>query len=234
MSLQKLPWFAFYPTDFLSSTLEMSPATVGAYIRLLSHQWIAGSIPDEQPSRVRICGGSDGVDWEQIQRRLVQVDGGWAHPRLLAEKDRSNSIAEKRRAHIAKVNDRRSNRDSDCDNDCPTTTTTTTTTPSPVGDGWKVVSKSSREKLMQREKLDTDGLDALLEGQWNYLSKKLSFAGCADSMVGTAWLHAVKVWAGRGVRPSTTAQKLTENLNGCRDAQSVIRYRMKQTAQNAR
>lgn len=234
MSLQKLPWFAFYPTDFLSSTLEMSPATVGAYIRLLSHQWIAGFIPSDQAARVRICGGEDGVEWDQIQSRLVKFEGGWAHPRLLAEKARSNSIAEKRRAHIAKVNDRRSHRDSDCDSDCATTTTTTTTTPSPTGDGWKGVSSSTRKRLANREKIEDESLDTLIEKQFDYLASKLLKLGCGEQTVTEAWQYAMSAWAGRGVRPSTTTQKLTENTNGCRDIQSVVRYRMKQTRQNAR
>lgn len=39
------PAFQFYAGDFLVSTTTMSNAQVGAYIRLLSHQWVNGGIP---------------------------------------------------------------------------------------------------------------------------------------------------------------------------------------------
>lgn len=228
---QRLPWFAFYPGDFISSTIDMSPATAGAYIRLLSHQWLNGAIPDDQEARERIAGGSAGIDWPSIQRRLVQIDGGWAHPRLLAEKERSNSIAEKRRAHIAQVNSRRSQRHSDCDNHCDTTTTTTTT--SPTGDGRKGnASDLTRSRIANRERVNDDAVDEIISKQHKYLTKKLSSIGCSDSMLHEAWHYALGVWASRGVRPSTTASKLTENLANCRDRVSVVQYRMNQARQN--
>ena len=41
------PAFQFYAGDFLVSTTTMSNAQVGAYIRLLSHQWVNGGIPPD-------------------------------------------------------------------------------------------------------------------------------------------------------------------------------------------
>ena len=231
MSLQKLPWFAFYPTDFLSSTLEMSPATVGAYIRLLSHQWIAGSIPADQAARIRICGGGEGVEWEQIQSRLVEVDGGWAHPRLLAEKERSNSIAEKRRAHIAQVNNRRSQRHSDCDNDCPTTTTTTTTTPPPCGRGaGEELSDLAAEQIARREKLSVGEVMELAQSNLNGVTKRLAALGCDQQTIDAVWNSLLMRWASSGTRPYNACLKLVDNLKGCRDVPAVIRFRAAKTA----
>ena len=233
----RLPWFAFYPGDFLSSTLDMSPATAGAYIRLLSHQWLAGFIPDALADRERIAGGSDGVNWETIMRRLVRHDGGWAHPRLLSEKQRSNQIAEKRRLHIAKVNAsrRHSDCDSDRDSDCPTTTPTptTTTTTSPVGEGVGegLLSEASRQRIADREA--APDIDAVIEKQHKYLSSKLTKAGCDSVTVADAWRYACEIWGRRGIRPSDTVKTLTDNTATARDRQSVIRYRMTQTKQKA-
>jgi|SRR5688572_22989003 len=48
------PAFQFYPGDFLVSTTTMSNAQVGAYIRLLSHQWVNGGIPQDVVSIAKI------------------------------------------------------------------------------------------------------------------------------------------------------------------------------------
>lgn len=54
----KSPAFQFYPDDFIAGTTEMSPAEVGAYIRLLCYQWGRGSIPLADEARLaRIAGG---------------------------------------------------------------------------------------------------------------------------------------------------------------------------------
>jgi uncharacterized protein YdaU (DUF1376 family) len=229
----RLPWFAFYPGDFLASTLDMSPATAGAYIRLLSHQWLSGFIPDDAASRDRIAGGSVGVDWECIMRRLVRHSDGWAHPRLLAEKARSNQIAEKRRAHIQRVNDRRSNSHSDCDSDCATTTTTTTTTTSPVGEGVGegLISEAAMQRIADRE--PAHSLADVVERQRKYLVSKLSKVGCDDATIRDAWRYACDQWGRKGIRPSDTAKTLTDNTASAREPQSVVRYRMNKTKQKA-
>lgn len=51
------PAFQFYPADFLTGTSEMSAEEVGAYIRLLCHQWINGSLPQEveKIARIAVC-----------------------------------------------------------------------------------------------------------------------------------------------------------------------------------
>ncbi len=45
----KLPWFPFYPTDWLSDqrVALMEPAEKGIYIDLLAHAWLEGSIPSD-------------------------------------------------------------------------------------------------------------------------------------------------------------------------------------------
>lgn len=48
----KSPAFRFYPADFLMGTADMGAAEVGAYIRLLCHQWDRGFVPKEKAARL--------------------------------------------------------------------------------------------------------------------------------------------------------------------------------------
>lgn len=61
--MSKPPAFQFYANDFLAATAEWEPELVGAYIRLLSYQWINGSIPSEEKKLKRIT-GLDVIDME--------------------------------------------------------------------------------------------------------------------------------------------------------------------------
>lgn len=59
----KAPAFQFYPDDFIAGTTEMTPAEVGAYIRLLCYQWGRGAIPLGDKARLaRIAGGEVSPD----------------------------------------------------------------------------------------------------------------------------------------------------------------------------
>ena len=54
--MKTAPSFQFYPADFVSGTLTMDAAEVGAYIRLLCYQWNQGSCPTEPDDIARITG----------------------------------------------------------------------------------------------------------------------------------------------------------------------------------
>ena len=51
---RRAPAFQFYADDFLAGTLDLSQAEVGAYIRLLCHQWNRGSIPVDVLAKFRL------------------------------------------------------------------------------------------------------------------------------------------------------------------------------------
>lgn len=53
----KSPAFQFYADDFIGGTCHFSAAEVGAYIRLLCHQWGNGEIPADHERLERIAGG---------------------------------------------------------------------------------------------------------------------------------------------------------------------------------
>ncbi len=58
MVVEKAPAFQFYPKEFLSSSkvIAMTPAERGAYITLLSMQWLDGSLPTDLSVLARLVG----------------------------------------------------------------------------------------------------------------------------------------------------------------------------------
>ncbi len=103
------PAFQFYASDFIASTVDMSPDEVGAYIRLLCFQWEHGSVPNDLVEIRRIVGApNDAQDeddedqrslfstltrsesqFEKVLVRLIRrkfrfrpVDGRWRNARL--------------------------------------------------------------------------------------------------------------------------------------------------------
>lgn len=50
------PSFQFYPADFIGGTMFMEPEEVGAYIRLLCHQWQHGGVPTDPQKIAKISG----------------------------------------------------------------------------------------------------------------------------------------------------------------------------------
>lgn len=83
-SIHRSPAFQFYADDFLAGTLDLSQEEVGAYIRLLCHQWNRGSIPVETEKQQRLAGGSVSVD---VLAKFRKVDGsGFVNERLERER----------------------------------------------------------------------------------------------------------------------------------------------------
>lgn len=84
----KSPAFQFYPKDFLSDELQMllSLPEAGAYIRLLCHCWLSGSLPDDTTALARLCGATPAhmsKMWPSISRCFqTRPDGRWMHKRL--------------------------------------------------------------------------------------------------------------------------------------------------------
>ena len=79
------PAFPLYADDFLSGTAEMSAEEVGAYIRLLCHQWAKGGLPNDEPRLARMAGliGSPSLGYVVAKFRPYP-DGCLRHPRLEA------------------------------------------------------------------------------------------------------------------------------------------------------
>lgn len=75
MADNKSPAFQFYAENFLNGTAEMSAEEVGAYIRLLCHQWHLGSLPDDDKKLMRLTGGKKAAI-ELVKKKFVKGDDG--------------------------------------------------------------------------------------------------------------------------------------------------------------
>jgi hypothetical protein len=94
-SKRKAPAFQFYADDFLAGTLDMSQDEVGAYIRLLCHQWSRGSIPVETEKQQRLAGGSVSVD--VLAKFQLCDDGLFRNARLESEREKQKEYRNKQR-----------------------------------------------------------------------------------------------------------------------------------------
>jgi uncharacterized protein YdaU (DUF1376 family) len=85
------PAFQFYVKDFMTGTMTMSLAEVGAYIRLMCHQWNARSVPGDdltELARAMVCDRTEAESvWPKVRTKFRQKnDGNWTNSRL--EKER--------------------------------------------------------------------------------------------------------------------------------------------------
>lgn len=95
------PSFPFYPADWVLGTLTFTLAEDGAYLRLVMHQWNAGSVPGDDLSAVakilRVSEREARVLWKVVSTKFVRGDDGqWRNARLEKQRD------EKVRYHEAK------------------------------------------------------------------------------------------------------------------------------------
>ena len=79
--MSKLPYFKFYPQDFLVGTSFMTPAEVGGYIRLLCVSWEKGGIPRDNKIISRIT-GCDTEENLNILDKFVILDDLFINERL--------------------------------------------------------------------------------------------------------------------------------------------------------
>lgn len=85
MSAEKSPAFQFYAKDFLSDgyVRMMTLEQVGAYILLLSHQWLEGGLPIELEHLAKLCN----TDFEAMKNRI------WPGIHKRFEVDRSSGVS---------------------------------------------------------------------------------------------------------------------------------------------
>lgn len=68
--------------DLIASTVDMTPACFGAYLRILCYAWTRGGVPNDDQACCRIAGGIELCDWSAIRLRLVLLDSGTPNERL--------------------------------------------------------------------------------------------------------------------------------------------------------
>lgn len=86
------PAFQFYADDFLAGTLEMTPAEVGTYIRLLCYQWSNSSIPHDPRKLKLIAGGT--VTESVLAKFRPAGEGRLANERLERVRKAQQSFSE--------------------------------------------------------------------------------------------------------------------------------------------
>lgn len=89
---ERLPYWKFFPTDFVASVSWWPCDAVGAYIIVLCHAWSDGPLTDAHLNAILARVSEDGQCL--IRERLAKVGTGWTHPRL--HTDREEAIAQVR------------------------------------------------------------------------------------------------------------------------------------------
>lgn len=95
---ERLFQFPFYPESFLVSTMLMSPAEVGAYMRLLCHSWLDDGIPMKSKSHLARLAGVSTSKLEQILPKFyIDDENRVRHHRLEEVRKSVADLREKRR-----------------------------------------------------------------------------------------------------------------------------------------
>lgn len=110
------PSFPFYPADWLLGTLTFSLAEDGAYLRLVMHQWHAGSVPGDDLSAVakilRVTEREAKPLWAAVSVKFVRgEDGLWRNARLERQRVEKARYHESKRVNGSKGGRPRTNRD---------------------------------------------------------------------------------------------------------------------------
>ena len=103
--MSKLPWFPFWVDAFLSdeNVLVMTNEEVGIYVKLLCHQWKAGSIPSDLLPLAKLCGTkAEAMEthWRQIGKcfgGMSENSGRLINPRLEEERQKQQNKRKARR-----------------------------------------------------------------------------------------------------------------------------------------
>ena len=100
MKSKTLPYFPFYPADFLAKTGRLTDEQVGSYVRLLCEQWISGDIPlvhaNGDASALRMLTESIERSWQYISKYFVIDGNGMKNQRMEEERVKAIDIHGKR------------------------------------------------------------------------------------------------------------------------------------------
>lgn len=111
------PSFPFYPADWLLGTLTFSLAEDGAYLRLVMHQWHAGSVPgDDMTALARILRVPERearAVWQAVSVKFTRGDDGqWRNARVEKQRDEKSRYHESQAEKGRRSAQRRFNRGS--------------------------------------------------------------------------------------------------------------------------
>ena len=93
--MARRPWFPLYVPDYLCKTGHLDGVASGAYLHLLMHQWMHGSIPADDESLRRIVKLTPHL-WNKCKREVLSFFQQGINLRLKHEMDKAEEISEKR------------------------------------------------------------------------------------------------------------------------------------------
>jgi len=103
--MKKPPAFQFYAADFLLGTISMSAEAVGAYVRLLCHQWDAGFLENSDKILRKFSGASKKTLSEIKGKFTLCADGKLRNERLEAERVKQAHYREKQAEYGRKTHE---------------------------------------------------------------------------------------------------------------------------------
>ena len=111
-------WYALYADDFDGGTRNMTPAGVGAYVRLLNEQFRRGYIPADERAICRIVGMFPD-EWDDVRDEVLakfeQIDDGLANGRMESERNEREGIRQMKVEAARKSHEsRRKNNSANC------------------------------------------------------------------------------------------------------------------------
>lgn len=92
--MNKSPAFQFYPADFMIGIMGMSDEETGVYIKMLSTQWLHGSLPNCKKTIKKMI-NSRRVPSEMVMRKFAICDDGFLR------NERMESVREKQKSFVA-------------------------------------------------------------------------------------------------------------------------------------
>lgn len=97
MSRDTKPWLPLYVADFLvDETVKLAGnRALGAYVKLLCHQWTHRSVPADAPSLARLVGESEkdwNKLWQELREKFPERNGRRVNPRLEVERRKADKV----------------------------------------------------------------------------------------------------------------------------------------------
>lgn len=95
----KSPAYSYYPDAFEQGTAMMTLPEVGAYQRLLNHQWASGAVPGDDLKRLaailRCTPAMAKAIWAVVGRKFVRdTEGAWRNARMEQEREKQQRRSE--------------------------------------------------------------------------------------------------------------------------------------------
>lgn len=100
---KRSPAFQFYADDFLAGTSDMTAEEVGAYIRLLCHQWSKGGIPNDEERAGRMAGLMGSPSIRYVFAKFMLCEDGMLRNKRLEEVRRDQNEFKSKQAVSGKL-----------------------------------------------------------------------------------------------------------------------------------